>query len=234
MHPEKRMVNIAVMDAINRRNLRPASSYLCCVCGNTAWGYRTLNIAYDIYEIQVAPMCRKCLQKSIPLSMQEVNMQDNGKKRNISSEYRKLSMKYNTIPEDLQLAELWDCTLDSVKSARRGASGNGFAYARLPNKGGWKVIERPVLKPVIATEAIQSVLTSAPIDDSFRLVSSSVNGVNHIDFAPGPKDEIDAIRNEFAHQNVVIEQSVERLEARINALTQIMAEVMQIMRKTWE
>jgi len=84
----------------------------------------------------------------------------------------------------------------------------------------WRVVQRP------AAEQPKSL--SSPSSDLPKLISTTVNGVNHIDFAP--ETMADVLRKEFERQNMLLDAMVKSIQH----LQLTMNDVAQVIRKAWK
>lgn len=122
----------------------------------------------------------------------------------INRRYESLAMRHDTLPSDVLLSEMWNCSTNgTISSIRARMKKRGFGFAELPD-GQWRVTARPAAQLTLPTQ----------------------------DQATEHNDS--ALRQDIARQNILIAEAVDRLEARINELAQINAEILQVMREVWQ
>lgn len=224
----RRRINIAVSWSIEKRDIPPANQCICASCQERAWGYRTIGVCFDENRVFIVPVCRSCLQRSnLPEIEREVEKLMGEHKTSIASKYREFAMRHDTIPNDRQLAEFWNCSFDAIKDGRRTAIKAGFVIEKIPGRErGFTVVSRPGLTPTV----VQPTLDEQP-------VSKPVATSNGIDSTYAARIDLElqrkAIEDDLKTLKDAIESSTDRLEMRINELAMIMAELVQITRSVW-
>lgn len=239
-NPFRRRINIAVSWSIEKRDIPPANQCICASCQERAWGYKTIRVCFDENRVFIAPVCRSCSQKSeLPEIGRKVEEIMGTRKETVTSKYREFAMKYDTIPNDRQMSEFWNCTFEAIKNARRSAKNNGFVIEKVHGRQqGFIVTARPKLVPTVVQTSTDSELVS-DIPEWMKdgppvLPTVATNGVNdayaaRIDLELQRK----AIEDDLKTLKDAIESSTNRLEIRINELAMIMAELVQITRSVW-
>ena len=224
----RRRINIAVSWSIQKRDIPPANQCVCASCHARAWGYKTIRVCFDESRVFIAPVCRSCSQKSeLPAIEREAEKLMGTREASIASKYREFAMRHDTIPNDRQLAEFWDCSFDAIKNGRSSAMKAGFVIEKMPGRErGFTVVSRPGLTLTV----VQPTLDEQP-------VSKPVATSNGIDSTYAARIDLElqrkAIEDDLKTLKDAIESSTDRLEMRINELAMIMAELVQITRSVW-
>lgn len=122
----------------------------------------------------------------------------------INKRYESLAMRRDLLPADDLLGEMWNCAGEGTISPIRARLKKRGFAFERTPDGQWKVIARPATQLTLPTQ------------------NQSTD------------DNTNALREDIARQNTVIAEAVDRLEARINELAQINAEILQVMREVWQ
>lgn len=130
-----------------------------------------------------------------------------------SAQYLEYLKTTDVVPTDDNLARLWGVPFETAKSARRRAKEDGYIFEALPNGAGWKVVKRPA-PPVPQPQLIPPAKNTAPIA---------------IAPEPAAANMADVLRQEFARQNIAINELAQMVAESV----QLQRELLEVVKKAW-